>query len=152
MFYNVEIPRLVILFTTIIGMLWIITQRIILNKVQNFLLDIWFIPKRKILIVTHQSEKTLKDIINDITQANIYEILWYINKNKVPSKLKYLWNTNHILEILEKDNIDEILYIDSDFNNEELYSIWDFSRIYGVRYRYITNGFDVTKTNTTVSL
>ncbi len=151
-FYNVEIPRLVILFTTIIGMLWIITQRIILNKVQNFLLDIWFIPKRKILIVTHQSEKTLKDIINDITQANIYEILWYINKNKVPSKLKYLWNTNHILEILEKDNIDEILYIDSDFNNDELYSIWDFSRIYGVRYRYITNGFDVTKTNTTVSL
>jgi len=45
-----------------------------------------------------------------------------------------------------------MLYIDSDFNNKELYNIWDFSRIYGIRYRYITNGFDVTKTNTTISL
>ncbi len=151
-FYNVEIPRLVILFTTIIGIFWIITERIILNKIQNFLLDKWVIKKRKILIVTHQKEKNIKDIIIDIKEAHIYEIIWYINKSPVDSKLPYLGNTNNILEILEKNHIDEIIYIDSDFDNDELYSIWDFSRIYWVRYRYITNSFDVTKTNTTVSL
>jgi hypothetical protein len=57
-----------------------------------------------------------------------------------------------VLEIMKKMEIDEILYIDSDFQNKDLYTIWDFSRIYGIRYRYITNTFDVTKTNTTLSL
>jgi len=33
-----------------------------------------------------------------------------------------------------------------------LYRLWELSRIYGVRYRYITNNFDITKTNTTLSL
>ena len=47
------------------------------------------------------------------------------------------------------NKIDEILYIDSDFSSKELYEFWDFSRILWLRYRYLTNGFDVTKTNTT---
>lgn len=47
---------------------------------------------------------------------------------------------------------DEILYIDSDFSKEDQYKIWELARIYGVRYRYITNNFDVTKTNTFLSL
>ncbi len=151
-FYNVEIPRLVILFTTLIGVFWIITERIILNKIQNFLLDSWYIPKRNILIVTSQWEKNIHHILDDIQEAHIYNIIWYINKAKTNAKLPYLWNAQHIWDILEKNPIDEILYIDSDFNSDELYQIWDFSRIYGIRYRYITNSFDVTKSNTTVSL
>jgi len=151
-FYNIEIPRLVILFTTIIWMIWVILERIFLNKIQNLLLDKEIIPKRKILLITNKSEKDILNIINDIKDANIYKIVWYINKKEISSKLKYLWNEKKIIDILEKNHIDEMLYIDSDFNNKELYNIWDFSRIYGIRYRYITNGFDVTKTNTTISL
>lgn len=151
-FYTTEIPRLVILFTTIIWIIWVISERIILNKLQNIFLEKWIIPKRKILLILNKDEEKISDIIDDIKDANIYKIIWYINKNEISSKLKYLWNEKNILSIFEKKEIDEILYIDSDFNQEELYNIWDFSRIYWIRYRYITNTFDVTKTNTTVSL
>lgn len=151
-FYTTEIPRLVILFTTIIWIIWVILERFFLNKIQNFLLDKDIIPKRKILIITNKWEKEILDIINDIKEANIYKIIWYINKKEISSKLKYLWDEKNFLDILEKNHIDEILYIDSDFDNKELYNIWDFSRIFAVRYRYITNWFDVTKTNTTISL
>lgn len=152
MFYEIEIPRLVILFTTIIWIIWVILERIILNKIQNFLLDKKIIPKRKILLITNKSEENISDIINDINEANIYKIIWYINKKEISSKLKYLWDEKNFLDFLQKNQIDEILYIDSDFDNNELYKIWDFSRIFAVRYRYITNWFDVTKTNTTISL
>jgi hypothetical protein len=54
--------------------------------------------------------------------------------------------------LLEKRKIDEILYVDSDFDEEEKFEIYEYSKIYGVRYRYVTNYFDVTKTNTEVSL
>ena len=57
-----------------------------------------------------------------------------------------------LLEKCSDRKVDEILYIDSDLNNEELYTIWDYSRIYGIRYRYITNSFDLTKINTSVTL
>ncbi len=152
MFYEVEIPRLIILFTTIIWIIWVILERIILNKFQNILLDKWIIQKRKILIINNKNDVDILDILNDIKEANIYKIIWYINKKEISSKLKYLGNEENILNILQKNHIDEILYIDSDFDNNELYNIWDFSRIYGIRYRYITNNFDVTKTNTTISL
>lgn len=151
-FYTTEIPRLVILFTTIIWIIWVVLERIILNKLQNIFLEKWIIPKRKILLILNKDEEKISDIIDDIKDAHIYKIIWYINKNEISSKLKYLWNEKNILSIFEKKEIDEILYIDSDFNQEELYNIWDFSRIYWIRYRYITNTFDVTKTNTTVSL
>lgn len=151
-FYDVEIPRLVILFTTIIGVVWVILERVLLNKIQTYMLNTGSIPKRNILIVTNKNEHDIKDIVDDIKEAQIYNIIWYINKQKIASKLKYMWDAKDFLNIIEKNNIDEILYIDSDFKSDELYNIWDFSRIYGIRYRYITNSFDVTKTNTTVSL
>lgn len=151
-FYNIEIPRLVILFATIIWIIWIILERFILNKIQNLFLDKWIIPKRKILLISNKDDESIKDILDDILEANIYKIIWYINKKEINSNLNYLWNEKNFLDILEKNDLDEILYIDSDFDNKELYNIWDFSRIFAVRYRYITNGFDVTKTNTTISL
>lgn len=151
-FYGVEIPRLVILFTTIIGISWVMLERILLNKIQTYMLRKWTIPKRNILLITNKNEHEIKDILDDINDAHIYNMIWYINKVKLTLKLKYMWEAKDFLDIIEKNNIDEILYIDSDFTSEELYNIWDFSRIYGIRYRYITNSFDVTKSNTTVSL
>jgi len=152
-FYDIEIPRLVILFTTIIAIILIILERIILNKAQNKLLNIWFIPKRKILLINNQNDKKINKILEDIKSANIYEVIWYINKVDIKSKtIKYLGDMKNIDKIIKENFCDEILYIDSDFNSKELYNIWDFSRIFWVRYRYITNWFDITKTNTTISL
>jgi len=75
-----------------------------------------------------------------------------MNQKKVTSSLPYLGTSPDIVDILTKKHIDEILFIDSDFTTEELYFIWDISRTFGVRYRYLTNSFDITKTNTTLSL
>lgn len=151
-FYQVEIPRLVIIFTTIIWAIWVIFQRIILNKIQNILLNKKILKKRKIILITNKSEAEIKHILKDISQASIYELVWYINKNKLDSKLKYLWDLDELLKILQKREIDEILLIDNIFDNNQLYKIWDFSRIYWINYRYLANSFDINKINTEVSL
>jgi lipopolysaccharide/colanic/teichoic acid biosynthesis glycosyltransferase len=57
-----------------------------------------------------------------------------------------------IEKLFSEKNCDEILYIESDFTKKELYKIWELARIFGIRYRYITNTFDVTRSNTTLSL
>ena len=152
-FYDIDLPRLIILFTVIFAVIGMMIERIILNKLQNILLEKWYISQRKILFINNKEEKKIKDIILDIEDAKIYKILWYVNEKKLENmKMPYFWKKHEVLEIMKKMEIDEILYIDSDFQNKDLYTIWDFSRIYGIRYRYITNTFDVTKTNTTLSL
>ena len=147
-FYEKEIPRLVILFATILSLIWAITIRIFLNKIQNKLLEIWKIPRRNLILITNKNDTEIKDIIQDISDAQIYNIVWYLNKKPITSNFTHIqdfWN-------FWKFQIDEILYIDSDFSSQELYEIWEYSKIFGIKYRYITNGFDVTKSNTTLSL
>ncbi|MDD5770090.1 MAG: exopolysaccharide biosynthesis polyprenyl glycosylphosphotransferase [Candidatus Gracilibacteria bacterium] len=152
-FFLTDIPRLVILFTLIIGIIGVLLERIILNKVQNILLEKGIISKRKVVLINNKDDEKIIDILKDIKQASIYKIIGYINLSEIENtSLKYLGNDKDILNIIVNRNIDEILYIDSDFNSKDLYNIWDYSRIYGIRYRYITNTFDVTKTNTTISL
>jgi exopolysaccharide biosynthesis polyprenyl glycosylphosphotransferase len=41
--------------------------------------------------------------------------------------------------------------VQSDFNREETQEIFEYARIYGVRYRYIANTFETTKINTEIS-
>jgi len=151
-FYTVDIPRLVIIFTTFLVIVGVILERILFNNIQYILLEKNIIKKRKLLLITKQSNEHISHILQDIQETGVYEIAGYMNQKKLTSTLHYLGNSANIVDILTKKNIDEILFIDSDFTSEELYFIWDVSRIYGVRYRYLTNSFDVTKTNTTLSL
>lgn len=150
--YEIQIPRLIILFTLIIWLLFIITHRIIINKIQNLLINNKLISKRKILLINNKNDSKIKNIINDIEEANIYEVIWYISKEKIKTKFNFLWDNWDVKDILTKNDVDEIIFIDSSFSQQELYEIWDYSRIYWIRYRYITNNFDVTRTNTTFSL
>lgn len=146
-----EIPRLIILYSFIIATFFNILTRLVLNKIQNYLLENKIIPKTKILLISNKSENELQEIINDIKNAHIYKIIWYINKKNINiENLKYLWNLNKLEEKLK--DIDEILFIDSDFNNNELFKIWELCKIYWIRYRYITNLFDITKLNTELTL
>lgn len=39
----------------------------------------------------------------------------------------------------------------SDFSREEIQEIFEYARIYGVRYRYVANSFETTKINTEIS-
>jgi exopolysaccharide biosynthesis polyprenyl glycosylphosphotransferase len=149
----IEIPRLIILFSMILGILGSIFVRILLNIIQSYLLRKKIIPKRKLLLVTNKSEKSMQSILQDIRDSKIYNIVAYANdKKKKNITLPYLWGIKEIEKLISQHLCDELLYIDSDFSKDKLYKIWEISKIYGVRYRYISNNFDVTKTNTSLSL
>ena len=148
-----EIPRLIILFTTLIAMFWSIVVRIILNIIQSSLLSAWKISKRNLVIISNKGSNAMKNVLSDISLSKVYRIMWYVNSKKnSKNNLTYLWSIDDLKEIARGHSCDEILYIDSDFDKSDLYRIWEISRSYGVRYRYITNNFDVTKTNTSLSL
>lgn len=153
--YKTDIPRLIIFYTFLVWSFFVIVERIILNKIQQILIDKWFIEKKKILLVNNKKTKNLGSIIEDIKAAGIYKIIWYINLEKIEDsehKIKYIWTIDDAQKIFESRKCDEILYIDSDFKKKDLYWLWDLSRIFGIRYRYITNTFDITKTNTELTM
>lgn len=148
-----SIPRLVILFSFLISTILVISERVLLNYFENFLLNKWVLEKKKLLIVTNRSIKKIDEIIKDIKEAKIYQIIWYSNKEKLDLwKYNYLWWIENLKDLFENKEVDELLYIDSDYNKKELHDLWELTRIFWVRYRYMTNSFDVTKTNTTLSL
>jgi exopolysaccharide biosynthesis polyprenyl glycosylphosphotransferase len=148
-----EIPRLIILFSMILWIFWSICIRILLNIIQGYLLKKNKIPKRRLLLITNKSEKSMQPILQDIKASKIYNIIAYSNEKKRKNiKLSYLWGITEIEKLASSHLCDEILYIDSDFSKDNLYKIWELSKIYWIRYRYISNNFDVTKTNTSLSL
>lgn len=151
--FDTQIPRLIIIYAFFITVILIILERFILNKIQQFLLKNWIIEKRNLIIINNKKDSEIKNILNDIKNAIIYNLLWYVNKIDIQSKnISYLWGKNEINDIFKNKNIDEILFIWSDFSKKELQEIWELSRIFGIRYRYITNLFDVKKTNTELTL
>ena len=153
LYSGTEIPRLIIIFTTLFWMIWSIFIRILLNFIRSLLLENRIISPRNLLLISNKSEKTLTPILADIKSSKIYSIIGYANTQKVTkNSMTYIWGLQDIEKISSSHTCDEILYIDSDFSKQELYKIWEIARSYGVRYRYITNNFDVTKTNTTLSL
>ena len=148
-----EIPRLIIVYTTFIALSGSIITRIILNFIQSRLTSRWILEKRNLILVSDVKHKELQSIIDDIKKAGIYTIIWYIaeeKKEKYP--IPYLWKWDDIEAILHDTNCDELLYIRSSYDDTTLYKIWESARILWIRYRYITNNFDITKTNTTLSL
>ena len=153
LYSGAEIPRLIILFTTLISMFGAIIIRIILNIIQSSLLSAGKISKRNLIIISNKSSNAMKNVLSDIHLSKVYHIMWYINNTENhKNTLPYLWSIDTLGEIATSHSCDEILYIDSDFHKSDLYQIWELSRSYGIRYRYITNNFDVTKTNTSLSL
>jgi lipopolysaccharide/colanic/teichoic acid biosynthesis glycosyltransferase len=116
------------------------------------MLSKWIIEKRKIVLLSNKNDDELSDIIEDIKKASIYEIIGYSNQTKTESELDFLWNKNKLIKLIKDWKIDEIIFLSSDFSSEDLHEIWDYSRIYAVRYRYITNSFDITKLNTEISM
>ncbi len=151
--YEVEIPRLIVLFTFIIWTILVIFERIILNNIEYYLLKKWILSKKKILIITNKDKKSISEILNDIKKSKVYKIIWYSNKKDINIKwLRFIWSVDKIQQLFENKKCDEVLYIDSDYTKKELFILWELTRIFWIRYRYITNSFDITKTNTTLSL
>lgn len=151
--FDTDIPRLIIAFAYSLWMIFIILERIILNNVQYKLLQKWVIPKRKLLLINNKKTKKIENILHDIENANIYQIVWYINTKKVEDyEEKYRGDIKDVQALFEEKKCDEILFIDSDFSKKELFQLWELSKIFWIRYRYLTNNFDITKSNTSLSL
>ena len=151
--YKTEIPRLISWVTFLIWTVLIILERIILNQVEYFLTKKWYLSRKNILLINNKKYEEIKEIIKNIKLSKSYKIIWYSNSSKVENliKIPYLWDFSKIQKKFENRKIDEILYIDSNFWKKELKWIWELSRIFWVNYNYVTNSFDVTKTNTTLS-
>jgi hypothetical protein len=101
--------------------------------------------KNNLLLINNKHESQIKYILDDIKKAKIYNLIG----------LKYKMSTegfSPLCELIKNKKIDEIIYIDSDFTKEEKFEIWELTRIFAVRYRYLANSFDITKTNTELSL
>lgn len=152
--YKTEIPRLISWVTFLLWTIFIIFERLILNELEYFLTKKWFLSRKKILLINNKKFANVKDIITNIEKYWNYEIIWYSNEFEVEglNKLKYLWNIKSIKNIFENRELDEVLYIDSNFWKKDLHDLWELTRIFWITYKYITNSFDVTKTNTTLSL
>lgn len=150
--YVSQIPRLIILFSLILSIFFVSLSRIFLNFIQNFLIKKEFLEKRKILLITNQNLKDIKDIIKDIKKSKIYKIAWIANKKVEKNKYNSIEWLEKIKKFLQNKKTDEILFINSDFSKKELYEIWENSKIYNIRYRYIPNSFDITKSNSSLTL
>lgn len=149
-----DIPRLIIFFTFIFTLLFSSLGRIILNNIQGSLLRKGLIPKRRIILIHNKSDEKMQDLYDDIEDSKIYNIVWYVNEHPVQGvqKSAYLWSIEKLEKLLKHHKCDEILYIESSFWKKDLFYIWDLCKTFGIRYRYITNSFDITKANTTLSL
>ncbi len=150
--FEKEIPRLIIFFAFIVWIIWIILERIILNNIQYYLIRKKIFSKNNLIIISNKDKNNISDILEDIKHANIYKLLWYSNLTKIEkNNIKFI-NFDNLKRKIRNRKIDEIIYIDSDFSREELYELWELTRIFWVRYRYLTNNFDITKTNTELTL
>lgn len=147
--YKVEIPRLIVFFALFISIWWIIVERILIDYFHKNLLKSNKLEKIKIALILDKNEE---EIIENIISSNIYTIVWYFSKNKIDNiEFNYLWNKEDFIKNTTHFKFDEILYVSSHFNDEELNEIFEYSRIYWIKYKYIANSFDFTKNNTETS-
>lgn len=148
-FDSPEIPRLIILFSALLSIVWSIFIRIFLNALQSWLLTKGSIEKRNLLLLSGLKKSSLEPILDDIQEARIYQLLGYANPEKIKaSSCNYLWGIPEIKKMLAKHRVDEILVLENDFTQKQLKKIWELCRIYGVRYRYVTHHFDISQSHT----
>ncbi len=143
--YTKEIPRLIVLFAIVMSTFWVFLERLLLDYLQKYFLELWLLEKTKIALVLNEPSQ---ELVDEIESSNIYDIIGYFNKKEVEwLKLEYLWWSSACSKILSKRHIEEIFYISSSFLPEEIEEIFEYSRIYWISYKYIANSFDFTKNN-----
>ena len=147
--YTTEIPRLIIFFALIIAFFAIIFERFLLDLLIKKLIRSWAFSKNRIILIM-KSENN--EIILEFKKTFYYDVLGYINFSKIEDvNLAYLWDIKELKKLIKKWEIDEIILINSDYSSLDLEEIFEYSRIYWVKYKYLSNSFDLIKNNTEVS-
>ena len=150
--FNAEIPRLIIWFTFFFWSLLLIVERLLVSLFRDYLYKKELIAKTKIFIVSDKSCKDSFRLIDSFVKAFDYDLVW-ISKW---IKLDFGWikkiGFEELKEIIQTRKIDELLYVNSNYTNDESFELWELSRIFWIKYRYIANSFDLAKSNTVMSL
>lgn len=63
----------------------------------------------------------------------------------------YLGGFDDLIRTIREGRADEIIDMGTDFSAEEQRQIFEFSRIYGLEYKYIANFFDTSKFNSSLT-
>ncbi|MDD2487214.1 MAG: sugar transferase [Candidatus Gracilibacteria bacterium] len=144
--YSTEIPRLIIFFSLLISFVFIIIERFLINKVIENLLKRGTVERYKVILITKTNEL---EIINEIKRNFYYDLVGYINKDCIKDmEVPYLGDFKDLKNLIKRGGLDEIYYINSDFSTKQIEEIFEYSRIYGIRYKYLANTFDLIKNNT----
>ncbi|MDD5197592.1 MAG: sugar transferase [Candidatus Gracilibacteria bacterium] len=147
--YTEQIPRLIVLFSVIIATFLVILERGILGKIETVLMQKGILEKTKILLLLRTKDE---DIIEIIQESPMYELFGYAHKENIPlMNIPYVGGIKQVISVIQSHTLDEILVVQSDFTLEEIQEIFEYARIYGVRYRYVANSFETTKINTEIS-
>lgn len=148
-FYTAQIPRLIVLFSVIIATFLVMLERGIADRIETILMQKGILEKTKILLVLRTKDD---DIVETIRESAMYEIFWYARKEwTLDLDITYIWWANRVISFIQSHAIDEILVVQDDFNRDEIQEIFEYARVYGVRYRYVANSFETTKINTEIS-
>ena len=150
--FSVEIPRLIIWFTFFFWSLFLIIERFFVSVIRNHLFKKWFISKTKIFIVSDKSCKESFRLIDSFIEAFDYDLIWVSKWVKLDFNWVKKINFEDLKELIQTRQIDELLYVNSNYSNDESYELWELARIYWIKYRYIANSFDLAKSNTAMSL
>lgn len=144
--YTTEIPRLIILFSALISLFAIFFERSILDSIQSYMLDRGILEARKLVVFLRSNEP---DLLDEIRESSDYSLIGYANTDpSAEISLQYIGWKAEIIEEIRSRRVEEILLVHSDFSAEDLREIFEYSRIYGVRYRYVANRFESDKMNT----
>jgi len=91
------------------------------------------ISKINLVLITNKDKSEIKYIIDDIKKAKIYKIIELTDK-KSPIIPFYKGDENILFEkikyLIKNKKVDEIIYIDSNFNEEEKFELWELTRIF----------------------
>ncbi len=147
--YTAPIPRLIVLFSIIIATFLIILERSILDRIETILIEKWILEKTRILLVLGVKND---DVLQTVNESAMYDIFWYAHREMISGvDIPYIWWIQEAIRMIQKHSVDEVLVVQNDFSQEEIQEIFEYARIYGVRYRYIANSFESTKMNTEIS-
>lgn len=150
--FDTEIPRLIIGYTFFLWSFILIFERFVLTIVRAFMYKKKMFKKSKVFIIWDNKFLDNNQILLSFKNSNEYKIKWISDNYILKNSKNKTYNIDELKTFITKRKIDEILYVNSNYSKEDINNIWELSKIFWIKYRYIANTFDLEKTNTIMSL
>ena len=150
--FSTEIPRLIIIFTYFFWSIFLILERLLISFFRTHLFKKWVLSKSRIFIISNKSCRESHSLINSFVKSHDYEVVWVSESIKFELEWIKKVNFEDLTKMIKKREIDELLYVSNAYKNDELIELWELSRIFWVKYRYLANSFELAKSNTAMTL